>query len=93
MEEELVKKPLIVKQEPDNISIGNDHGGTDSTSSGGAGATIRPSDSRATVILIISTFVAACSTFTGGCIVSTIIVIQINNIKILGSWGSHTVYT
>ncbi|GMY21355.1 sugar transporter ERD6-like 5 [Fagus crenata] len=68
MEEKLVKKPLIVKQEPDNISIGNDHGGTESTSSGGAGATIRPSDSRATVILIISTFVAACSTFTGGSI-------------------------
>ena len=58
-----MKKPLIVKQEPDNIIIGKDHGGTDSTSSGGAGATIRPSDSRATVILIISTFVAACSTF------------------------------
>uniref|UniRef100_A0A2N9IUH2 Major facilitator superfamily (MFS) profile domain-containing protein n=1 Tax=Fagus sylvatica TaxID=28930 RepID=A0A2N9IUH2_FAGSY len=68
MEEELVKKPLIVKQEPDNIIIGKDHGGTDSTSSGGAGATFKPSDSRATVILIISTFVAACSTFTGGCI-------------------------
>uniref|UniRef100_A0A2N9GDX9 Major facilitator superfamily (MFS) profile domain-containing protein n=1 Tax=Fagus sylvatica TaxID=28930 RepID=A0A2N9GDX9_FAGSY len=68
MEEELVKKPLIVKQEPDNIIIGKDHGGTDSTSSGGAGATFKPSDSRATVILIISTFVAACSTFTGGSI-------------------------
>ena len=80
MEEELVMKPLLVKQEPDNISIGYDHGGTDSTSSGGAGATFRPSDSRVTVILVISTFVAACSGFTGGCTVSTIIVAQINNI-------------
>jgi hypothetical protein len=82
MEEELVVKPLLVKQEPDNISISNHHGGIDSDSSSGAGAgaTVRPSDSRVTVILVISTFVAACSGFTGGCTVSTIIVAQINNI-------------
>ena len=77
-------KPLLVKQEPDNISISNHHGGIDSDSSSGAGAgagaTVKPSDSRVTVILVISTFVAACSGFTGGCTVSTIIVAQINNI-------------
>ena len=73
-------KPLLVKQEPDNISISNHHGVSDSAISSGAGATDRPSDSRVTVILVISTFVAACSGFTGGCTVSTIIVAQINNI-------------
>uniref|UniRef100_A0A7N2L465 Major facilitator superfamily (MFS) profile domain-containing protein n=2 Tax=Quercus lobata TaxID=97700 RepID=A0A7N2L465_QUELO len=61
MEDELVIKPLLVKQEPDNISDSNDHG-----DSSGAGAAVRPNDSSATVILVISTFVVACSTFTGG---------------------------
>ncbi|KAM4108472.1 hypothetical protein ACJW30_03G048800 [Castanea mollissima] len=62
MEDELVTKPLLVKQEPDNISNSNDHG-----DSSGAGAAVRPNDSSATVILVISTFVVACSAFTVGC--------------------------
>lgn len=64
-------KPLLVKQEPDNISNSNGHG-----DSSGAGAAVRQNDSSATFILVISTFVVACSTFTGGCIVSTITSIQ-----------------
>ena len=71
MEDELVTKPLLVKQEPDNISNSNDHGDCS-----GAGAAVRPNDSSATVILVISTFVVAYSTFTGGCVVSTITSIQ-----------------
>ena len=71
MEDELVTKPLLVKQEPDNISSSNDLG-----DSSGAGAAVRPNDSSATVILVISTFVVACSTFTGGSVVSTITSIQ-----------------
>ena len=71
MEDELVTKPLLVKQEPDNIRGSNDHG-----DSSGAGAAVRPNDSSATVILVISTFVVACSTFTGGSVVSTITSIQ-----------------
>ncbi|KAL4637230.1 hypothetical protein ACB092_03G064100 [Castanea dentata] len=63
MEDELLTKPLLVKQKPDNISNSNDHG-----DSSGAGAAVRPNDSSATVILVISTFVVACSTFTGGCV-------------------------
>ncbi|KAM3704979.1 hypothetical protein ACJW31_03G047100 [Castanea mollissima] len=63
MEDELLTKPLLVKQKPDNISNINDHG-----DSSGAGAAVRPNDSSATVILVISTFVVACSTFTGGCV-------------------------
>nr|POE94037.1 sugar transporter erd6-like 5 [Quercus suber] len=63
MEDELVTKPLLVKQEPDNISNSNGHG-----ESSGAGAAVRQNDSSATFILIISTFVVACSTFTGGCV-------------------------
>ena len=71
MEDELVTKPLLVKQEPDNISSSNDLG-----DSSGAGAAVRPNDSSATVILVISTFVVACSIFTGGSVVSTITSIQ-----------------
>ncbi|KAL0005797.1 hypothetical protein SO802_013358 [Lithocarpus litseifolius] len=63
MEDELVTKPLLVKQEPDNISNSNDQG---DSSGAGAAVAVRP-DSSATVMLVISTFVVACSIFTSGC--------------------------
>lgn len=72
-EPERLTKSLIAKQEADNAScITNDRGGMrdSAATSSGAGAAVRPSDSSATVTLIVSTFVVACGAFTGGCLVS-----------------------
>ena len=65
MENELVTKSLFVKQERENISNSNNHGGSDIGNSSSASAAVRPSDSSATVILVTSTFVVACSSFAG----------------------------
>ena len=65
MENELVTKSLFVKQERENISNSDNHGGSDIANSSSASAEVRPSDSSATVILVTSTFVVACSSFAG----------------------------
>ena len=72
MEDEVVRKYLLVKQEASSniVDNGNGHVGDGANTNGGA--TVRPSDSCATATLVISTIVAACGAFTGGSVVSII---------------------
>ena len=68
----MVRKYILVKQEASSniVDNGNGHVGDGANTNGGA--TVRPSDSSATAILVISTIVAACGAFTGGSVVSII---------------------
>ncbi|XP_050274579.1 sugar transporter ERD6-like 5 isoform X4 [Quercus robur] len=66
MEDEVVRKSLLVKQEASSNTVDNGNGHVGDGANTNGGATVRPSDSSATAILVISTIVAACGAFTGG---------------------------
>ncbi|XP_065618551.1 sugar transporter ERD6-like 5 isoform X5 [Quercus suber] len=66
MEDEVVRKSLLVKQEASSNIVDNGNGHVGDGANNNGGATVRPSDSSATAILVISTIVAACGAFTGG---------------------------
>ncbi|KAM3752806.1 hypothetical protein ACB098_03G046600 [Castanea mollissima] len=66
MEDEVVRKSLLVKQEVSSKIVDNGNGHVGDGVNNNGGATVRPSDSSATAILVISTIVAACGAFTGG---------------------------
>ena len=68
----MVRKYLLVKQEASSNIVDNGNGHVGDGASTNGGATVRPSDSCATAILVISTIVAACGAFTGGSVVSII---------------------
>ena len=61
MEDELLSKSLVDTQQPaNNIRISNDRGFNDGSASG------------VTAVLVLSSFVTACSAFAGGFVVSVI---------------------
>uniref|UniRef100_A0A7N2L4B9 Major facilitator superfamily (MFS) profile domain-containing protein n=1 Tax=Quercus lobata TaxID=97700 RepID=A0A7N2L4B9_QUELO len=66
MEDEVVRKSLLVKQEASSNTVDNGNGHVGDGANTNGGAAVRPSDSSATAILVISTIVAACGAFTGG---------------------------